>query len=550
MNFQSTWNVEGDTAQQRRAAMLERIAQLRALEQRAADKSAEARPVFERRGQLLPRERIGLLLDPGAPWLPLCSLAGYLQDTKDAQASIPGGGMIAGIGFIAGARCMVVASDSGIDAGAIQAMGLDKILRVQELALQNRLPFVHLVESAGANLMKYRVEGFVHGGSLFRNLARLSAAGIPVITVQHGSGTAGGAYMPGLSDIVIMVRGRSRAFLAGPPLLMAATGEVATEEELGGAEMHTGVSGLGEYLAEDDRHALGVAREVVGRLARAPTPTLPQRGREKEELPPPLGEGRGGGSPVEDLLTLMPANLREPVDMREVMVRLVDEGSLLEFKPLYGAATVCAQGSIAGHAVGFIGNNGPIDVPGANKATHFIQWMCQLGHPIVYLQNTTGYMVGKEAEQGGMIKHGSKMIQAVTNATVPQITIQCGASFGAGNYGMCGRGYAPRFLFSWPSARTAVMGGEQAARTMQIVTEAALARKGIKPDAAQSQAQFDKIVAVFEQQADAFYTSGLLLDDGVIDPRDTRAVLAFCLDTISEAQARPVRTMQFGVARM
>lgn len=549
MNFQSTWNAEGDTAQQRRAAMLERIAQLRALEQRAADKSAEARPVFERRGQLLPRERIGLLLDPGAPWLPLCSLAGYLQDTKDAQASIPGGGMIAGIGFIAGARCMVVASDSGIDAGAIQAMGLDKILRVQELALQNRLPFVHLVESAGANLMKYRVEGFVHGGSLFRNLARLSAAGIPVITVQHGSGTAGGAYMPGLSDIVIMVRGRSRAFLAGPPLLMAATGEVATEEELGGAEMHTGVSGLGEYLAEDDRHALGVAREVVGRLSLTP-PLSRKREREQDRPPLPLaGEGWGEGA-REDLLTLMPANLREPVDMREVMVRLVDDGSLLEFKPLYGAATVCAQGSIAGHAVGFIGNNGPIDVPGANKATHFIQWMCQLGHPIVYLQNTTGYMVGKEAEQGGMIKHGSKMIQAVTNATVPQITIQCGASFGAGNYGMCGRGYAPRFLFSWPSARTAVMGGEQAARTMQIVTEAALARKGIKPDAAQSQAQFDKIVAVFEQQADAFYTSGLLLDDGVIDPRDTRAVLAFCLDTISEAQARPVRTMQFGVARM
>ncbi|RYY82364.1 MAG: acyl-CoA carboxylase subunit beta, partial [Comamonadaceae bacterium] len=283
MIFRSSWNAGGAQARQRAAAMRDRVAQLRALEQRTADKSAQARPVFERRGQLLPRERVGLLLDPGRPWLPLCTLAGYGQDTPDAAVSVPGGGMIAGIGFVSGVRCMVVASDSGIDAGAIQAMGLDKILRVQEIALQNRLPFLHLVESAGANLMKYRVEGFVHGGALFRNLARLSGAGIPVITVQHGSGTAGGAYMPGLSDVVIMVRGRSRAFLAGPPLLKAATGEVATEEELGGAEMHTGVSGLGEYLAEDDRHALGIARDVVARLGRgkrsgdAPTPALSQR---------------------------------------------------------------------------------------------------------------------------------------------------------------------------------------------------------------------------------------------------------------------------------
>lgn len=533
MKFASGWNPHSPAARQRRDAMQARIAQLRALEQRSADKSAEARPVFEKRGQLLPRERVGLLLDPGEPFLPLATLAGYLQDHKDPEASVPGGGMVAGIGFVRGVRCMVVASDSGIDAGAIQPMGLEKILRLQEIALQNRLPFLHLVESAGANLMRYRVEGFVQGGALFRNLARLSAAGIPVITVQHGSGTAGGAYMPGLSDIVIMVRGRSRAFLAGPPLLKAATGEVATEEELGGAEMHSSVSGLGEYLAEDDRHALGIAREVVASLGwRQPRAKLES-------------------DPHKDvLLTLMPANLREPVDMREVMVRLVDQGALLEFKPAYGGATVCAQGSIGGHAVGFISNNGPIDVAGANKATHFIQWLCQLGHPIVYLQNTTGYMVGRDSEQAGMIKHGSKMIQAVTNATVPQLTIQCGASFGAGNYGMCGRAYAPRFLFSWPSARTAVMGGEQAARTMQIVTEAALARKGQQPNPVSSQAQFDKIVGVFESQADAFYTSGLLLDDGVIDPRDTRSVLAFCLDTIAEARGRDLRPVQFGVARM
>ena len=536
--FSSSWNAASAVAQQRRDAMLARMAQLRALENRAAQASARSRPVFDKRGQLLPRERVALVLDAGSPYVPLCSLAGFMQDTKDPSASVPGGGIVAGMGFISGVRCMVVASDSGIEAGAIQPMGLDKILRVQEIALQNKLPFVHLVESAGANLMKYRVEGFVHGGSLFRNLARLSAAGIPVITVQHGSGTAGGAYMPGLSDVVIMVRGRSRAFLAGPPLLMAATGEVATEEELGGAEMHTSTSGLGEYLAEDDRQALGIAREVVGKLS-----TPPWIAGQARHVSPPR-------HPADDLLTLMPAHHREPVDMREVIARLVDDSDLLEFKPLYGAATVCAQAGIEGHQVGIITNNGPIDVAGANKATHFIQWMCQLGHPIIYLQNTTGYMVGRISEQGGMIKHGSKMIQAVTNATVAQITIQCGASFGAGNYGMCGRGYAPRFLFSWPSAKTAVMGGEQAARTMQIVTDAAMARKGITPDPAASQAQFDKIVGVFESQADAFYTSGLVLDDGVIDPRDTRAVLAFCLDTCAEADARQLRPMQFGVGRM
>ena len=538
-SFASSWNPVSDVARQRRAAMLDRIAHLRALEGRAAAASAKSRPVFDKRGQLLPRERVALLLDPGTPYLPLCSLAGFLQDTKDAAESVPGGGIVAGIGFVSGTRCMIVASDSGIEAGAIQAMGLDKILRVQEIALENRLPFLHLVESAGANLMRYRVEGFVHGGALFRNLARLSAAGIPVITVQHGSGTAGGAYMPGLSDIVIMVRGRSRAFLAGPPLLKAATGEIATEEELGGAEMHTGVSGLGEYLAEDDRHALGIARDVVQRLSPRTrsgvvglcAPTIP-------------GEAR------DDILGLIPSSLREPVDMREIIARLADESDVLEFKPLYGAATVCAQARIAGHAVGFVTNNGPIDVAGANKATHFIQWMCQLGHAIVYLQNTTGFIVGRQSEQDGMIKHGSKMIQAVTTATVPQLTIQCGASYGAGNYGMCGRAYAPRFLFSWPSAKTAVMGGEQAAQTMQIVTEAALARKGITPDPAESKKQFDRIVSVFEAQADPFYTSGLMLDDGVIDPRDTRDVLAFCLDTICEAGTKDLNAMQFGVARM
>lgn len=540
-HFESLWNPTSAMALQRQAAMQARVAQLRALEARASEASAKAKPVFDKRGQLLPRERVALLLDTGTPYLPLCTLAGYLQDQNDPEKSIPGGGMVAGIGTISGVRCMIVASDSGIEAGAIQARGLEKILRVQDIALENKLPFVHLVESAGANLMRYQVEGFVHGGSLFRNLARLSKAGIPVITVQHGSGTAGGAYMPGLSDVVIMVRGRSRAFLAGPPLLLAATGEVATEEELGGALMHSTVSGLGEYLAEDDREALGLARQVVAQM------DWPARLQALNCAGPTVRSPRYA---ADDLLALMPDSLREPVDMREIMARLADGSDLLEFKPLYGTATLCVEAFIEGHAVGIISNNGPIDVAGANKATHFIARMCQLGHPIIYLQNTTGYMVGKESEQGGMIKHGSKMIQAVSNASVPQITIQCGASFGAGNYGMCGRGFSPRFLFSWPNARTAVMGGEQAARTMQIVTEQALARKGQAPDPVQSQALFDKIVNVFERQADAFYTSGLVLDDGVIDPRDTREVLALCLAICRDAERTPLRPMQFGVARM
>ena len=544
--YESQWNAGSEQAGQRSAATLKRIEALRELEQRAAQASQRAKSQFEKRGQLLPRERVALLLDSGSPWLPLCTLAGFMQDRDDPAKSVPGGGMLAGIGFVSGVRCMVVASDSGIEAGAIQEKGLDKMLRVQEIALQNKLPFIHLVESAGANLMRYRVEGFVMGGALFRNLARLSAAGIPVITVQHGSGTAGGAYMPGLSDVVIMVRGRSRAFLAGPPLLKAATGEIATEEELGGAEMHTGISGLGEYLAEDDRHALGLARDVVAQLSQWKQPAA-QYGKVQEAIKRGVTEPRYDS---EELLGLMPSHHREPVDMREVMARLVDGSALLPFKSSYGAATLCAQAHIDGHAVGLISNNGPIDVAGANKAAHFIQWMCQLGHPIIYLQNTTGYMVGKDSEQAGMIKHGSKMIQAVTNATVPQITIQCGASFGAGNYGMCGRGYAPRFLFSWPGAKTAVMGGEQAASTMRQVTEAAMARKGLPVDDEQMQKQYDQIVAMFEAQADAFYTSGLLLDDGVIDPRDTRQVLSFCLATLQEGQQRTLRPMQFGVARM
>ena len=519
-----------------RNGMLELIENVRTYQRRSVDKSAASRERFEKRGQLLPRERLSLLLDPGTPFLELSALAGLGLDNADLDKSVPGGGVIAGIGIVSGVRCMINASDSGIDAGALQPMGLDKQLRVQELALENKLPYIQLVESAGANLMAYRVEEFVRGGNLFRNLARLSAAGLPVITVTHGSSTAGGAYQTGLSDHIVMVRGRSRAFLAGPPLLKAATGEIATEEELGGAEMHTSISGLGDYLAEDDRDAIRIAREILAHI------DWPREQAPARRFRPPRYD-------AEDLLGIMPMDHKRPVDMKEVIARIADDSEFLEFGENYGSATVCGQIRLEGWPLGIVTNNGPIDPAGATKATHFIQACCQTRTPILYLNNTTGFMVGRAFEEAGIIKHGSKMIQAVANATVPQITLYCGASFGAGNYGMCGRGFHPRFCFSWPNAKTAVMGGEQAARTMAIVTEAAAKRKGGEVDRAEIEALEQRIIERFERQMSVFVTSAHLLDDGVIDPRDTRAVLAKVLAVCREGDAREPQRMQFSVAR-
>jgi geranyl-CoA carboxylase beta subunit len=537
-HIESTLSPGSQAYRANREHMLALIDRVREYERRTLAKSAASRGRFEKRQQLLPRERLSLLLDPGAPFLELCSLAGLGLDTPDLDKSVPGGGVIAGIGFVSGRRCMVMASDSGIDAGAMQPMGLDKVLRVQELALENKLPFVQLVESAGANLMAYRVEDFIRGGNSFRNLALMSAAGQPVVTVTHGSSTAGGAYQTGLSDYIILVRGRSRAFLAGPPLLMAATGEVATEEELGGAEMHTSVSGLGDYLAEDDPDGLRIAREIMAQI--------------DWDLNTPVPAARAFKPPrfdAEELLAVMPMDHKRPVDMRQVIARIADDSDFLEFGQNYGSATVCGHFKIEGWPVGVITNNGPIDPDGAAKATHFIQACCQSRTPILYLNNTTGFMVGKAYEEAGIIKHGSKMIQAVTNATVPQITIYCGASFGAGNYGMCGRGFHPRFCFSWPNAKTAVMGGEQAAGTMVIVTEAAMRRKTGEVDQAKLDAMREAIIERFDRQMSVFTTSAQLLDDGVIDPRDTRAVLSKVLAVCREADAREPQKMQFAVAR-
>ncbi len=531
-------STDSDSFQANCAGMRALLERVRALEERTRRASAASKSRFEKRAQLMPRERLSLLLDHGTPFLELSTLAGYCLDNPDPEKSVPGAGVIAGIGYVAGVRCMVNVSDSGIDAGALQPRGLDKQLRIQELALENKLPFIQLVESAGANLLAYRVEEFVQGGGLFRNLARISAAGLPVLTVTHGSSTAGGAYQTGLSDYIIMVRGRSRAFLAGPPLLKAATGEVATEEELGGAEMHTGISGLGDYLAEDDRDALRIARDLMSKLEWNRSLPSDSRGVVKQPR-----------FDAEELLGIMPMDYRRPVDMKEVIARIVDDSDFLEFGALYGSATVCGHALLDGFPIGIVTNNGPIDTAGANKATHFIQACCQARVPMLHHDNTAGFMGGRTYEEAGMIKHGSKMIQAVTNATVPQITIYCGASFGAGNFGMCGRGFHPRFCFSWPNAKTAVMGGEQAAQTMANVTEAAMRRKGVEVDREKLDELQRKIIHSFDRQMDVFTTSALVLDDGVIDPRNTRSVLSYVLSICREAEVRTPHRMQFSVAR-
>src|SRR5450631_356230 len=363
--LESTIAPSSDAYKANRDGMLALIARMRGLEERTRAVSAAAKDRFHKRGQLLPRERVALVLDPGSPFIELSALAGYMFDVPDADKSVPGGGVIAGIGFVSGIRCMVSANDSGIDAGALQPYGLDKTLRVQELALENKLPYLQLVESAGANLLRYRVEDFVRGGNIFRNLALISAAGLPVVTVTHGSSTAGGAYQTGLSDYIVMVRGRTRAFLAGPPLLKAATGEIATEEELGGAEMHTSVSGLGDYLAEDDRDALRIARDIMAKLEwDRPVAAAPATHRPPRHDP-------------EQLLGVMPMDHKRPVDMRQVIARIVDDSDFTEFGGNYGPATVCGHARIEGQAIGIVTNNGPLDPAGANKATHFIQACCQ-----------------------------------------------------------------------------------------------------------------------------------------------------------------------------
>jgi geranyl-CoA carboxylase beta subunit len=536
--IESRIDPHSDGYRDNRAAMLAAIEEFRGLEAKVRDLSESKRAAFAKRGQMLPRDRLAMLLDRSAPWLELSTLAGYRMHDDDGDKEIQGGGTIAGIGYVSGVRCLVSASDSAIKGGTTAPMGLKKNLRLQQIAMENKLPTVRLVESGGANLL-YQAEIFVEGGRGFANQARMSAAGIPQVTVVHGSSTAGGAYLPGLSDYVILVKGKAKVFLAGPPLLRAATGEIATGEELGGAEMHATVSGLGEYLAEDDADGIRLARDVLARLN--------WNAHRVETTPKSFREPR---YPADELAGVVPVDYRKPYDVREVIARLVDDSDFLDFKALYGVHTICGHATLEGEAIGIIGNNGPIDADGSAKAAQFIQLCCQADMPIVYLQNTTGYMVGREAERAGIIKHGSKMIQAVANASAPQVTLNIGASFGAGNYGMCGRAFDPRFIFAWPNSRIAVMGGEQAARVMSIVAEEKAKREGSEPDASALAVMESKIVKRMEGESHALFATARLWDDGLIDPRDSRKVLAFCLSICREAATRRLRPNTFGVARM
>jgi len=521
-----------------RADMLVRIDEFRELEQRVRDASNAKRELFQERGQLLPRERLAMLLDRGAPFLELSTLAGYKMHDDDGEQNVFGGGLITGIGYVSGVRSMIYANDSGIKGGTSTPMGGDKTRRAQSMALEQKLPLISLVQSGGANLF-YQSETFIQGGRRFANQARLSAAGVPQVTVVHGNSTAGGAYVPGMSDYVIMVRNQAKVFLAGPPLLKAATGEIATDEDLGGAKMHATVSGTAEYMAEDDAEAIERCREVMARLAW--NDALPPES--KREFKEPRYD-------IDELAGAVPVDYRKPHDCREVVARIVDGSDFLEFKALYDIYTICGHASVEGQPVGIIGNNGPITPEGSVKAAQFIQLCCQSDTPLVFLQNTTGYIVGTEAETGGIVKHGSKMIQAVANAHVPRITFHIGASFGAGNYGMCGRGFDPDFIFTWPSARIAVMGGEQAAGTMRTVREGVAKRRGEEPDTKAIQKMYDGIVDQFDAESTALFATARLWDDGLIDPRDTRRVLAMCLSIARESRARPLNPNTFGVARL
>jgi geranyl-CoA carboxylase beta subunit len=485
---------------------------------------------------LLPRERLALLFDPGQPQLPLSALAGLGMHDDDGDEHVLGAGLIVRIGIVEGVRVMAICHDSAIKGGSTSPMGLAKFLRAQEVALQNRLPVVMLVESAGANLA-YQSEMFIQGGRRFYNMARLSAVGIPQIAVVHGSSTAGGAYIPGMSDYTVMVREKSKIFLAGPPLLKAATGEIATDEELGGAVMHASVAGTAEFLAEDDRHAVALARLIVANLGWS--------------VAEPLGPG--GPAPLHDpdeLAGVVPPDYRHPYDIKELVIRLVDGSETLDFKPDFGPNMYCAMAHIAGMPCAFIGNNGPIQAAEAAKTAQFIQLCTQARKPIVFLQNTTGFMVGVEAERSGIIKHGAKMLQAVANTPVPKITLVVGGSFGAGNFAMCNRSYDPRFIFAWPNSRVAVMGGDQAARVLQIISEQKDARTGTNTASQKMARERARILERYDRESSALYATARLWDDGIIDPRDSRQVLAQCLAICRDSEKRPLSPITFGVGRM
>ncbi|MDR8411191.1 acyl-CoA carboxylase subunit beta [Nonomuraea sp. 3-1Str] len=497
--------------------MLAKLAELDAEHAKAVAGGGEKyRERHRRRGKLLARERIELLLDPDSPFLELSPLAAWGSDFP------VGASVVTGIGVIEGVECVVCASDPTVRGGASNPWTLRKTLRASDIALRNRLPYVNLVESGGADLPTQK-EIFIPGGQVFRDLTRLSAAGVPTIALVFGNSTAGGAYVPGMSDYVVMVRERAKVFLGGPPLVKMATGEESDDESLGGAEMHARVSGLADHLAADEHDALRIGRRIVRSLG----------WRKLGAAPLPVREP---AHPAEELLGIVPDDLRVPFDPREVIARIVDGSEFEEFKPLYGSSLVTGWARLHGYPLGILANaRGVLFSEEAQKATQFIQLANQTRTPLLFLQNTTGYMVGKEYEQRGIIKHGAMMINAVSNSTVPHLTVVMGASYGAGNYGMCGRAYEPRFLFAWPSAKSAVMGPAQLAGVLSIVGRASARARGQVYDEEADAAMRAMVEAQVEAESLPFFLSGRLYDDGVIDPRDTRTVLGLCLSAVNSA---------------
>ena len=490
------------------------------------------------RGKLLPRVRVQMLLDPGTPFLEVAPLAALnMYPDRDGSDSAPGAGIVAGIGRVAGVDCMIVCNDATVKGGTYYPMTVKKHLRAQEIAEQNRLPCIYLVDSGGANLPN-QDEVFPdrdHFGRIFYNQAQMSAQGIAQIAVVMGSCTAGGAYVPAMSDESIIVKNQGTIFLGGPPLVKAATGEVVSAEDLGGGDVHTRLSGVADHLAENDMHALALAREAVARL------------NLKKQYSGALQTPKPPRYAAEELYGIIPTDTRKPFDVREIIARIVDDSELHEFKARFGATLVCGFAHIEGMPVGIIANNGILFSESAQKGAHFIELCCQRKIPLVFLQNITGFMVGRKYENEGIARHGAKMVTAVATANVPKFTIIIGGSFGAGNYGMCGRAYSPRFLWMWPNARISVMGGEQAASVLATVRRDGIEAKGGTWSAEEEEAFKAPIRQQYENQGHPYYATARLWDDGIIDPADTRRVLALGL---SAAQNAPIEDVKFGVFRM
>ena len=528
--LRSTLDTTSDAYRANRDALLDKIAAINAEHAKAV---AGGGPKYTQRhhdrGKLLIRERIELLVDEDSPFLELSGLAAWGSEFP------VGASAVTGIGVVNGVECLIGGSDPTVKGGASNPWSLKKVLRANEIARQNRLPVINLTESGGADLPTQK-EIFIPGGAMFRDLTRLSAAGIPTISIVFGNSTAGGAYVPGMSDYVVMIKERSKVFLAGPPLVKMATGEESDDETLGGAEMHARTSGLADYFAVDEYDAIRIGRTIVGRLnwhKAGPTPAPSIAPRYDEE----------------ELLGIIPTDLKVPFDPREVIARVVDDSDFDEFKPLYGSSLVTGWARLHGYPIGILANaRGVLFSEESQKAAQFIQLANRIDTPLLFLQNTTGYMVGAEYEHGGIIKHGAMMVNAVANSKVPHLTLVMGASYGAGNYGMCGRAYEPRFLFSWPNAKSAVMGPQQLAGVVSIVARGAAEGRGQIYDEEADAVMRQLIEDQIESESLAMFLSGRVLDDGIIDPRDTRTVLGLALSAIHSG---PIKGADgFGVFRM